>query len=457
MSTEETQEELNEEDIEESTRDADTPPEEVVEEEVVEEEIVDTPTYLRMLLEKARAASPQLCRLVASVKNEALVTMAEGLEEATDALLEENAKDLEAFDANNGQEAMADRLRLTPERIQEMADGLRQIAKLRDPVGQSSGMLERPNGMKVGRVRVPIGVIGIIYESRPNVTADAAALCLKSGNVCVLRGGSEAIHSNMAIARVLSEAAQKAGIPEGAISLVERTEREAVLELLKQDRFVDLIIPRGGESLMQLVTEHSTIPVIKHDKGVCHTYIDADADLKMAEAISVNAKVQRPSTCNAMETLLVHHNVARTFLPKLGKALTEANVEMRGCEKTRQYIPEAHVATEEDYGQEFLALTLAVKVVKDMDEAMNHIQTYGSRHTEVIVTKDYGRAMRFLQEVDAGAVMVNASSRLNDGYQFGLGAEIGISTTRIHARGPMGLEDLTCSKYVVYGSGQLRE
>ena len=457
MSTEETQEELNEEDIEESTRDADAPPEEVVEEEVVEEEIVDTPTYLRMLLEKARAASPQLCRLVASVKNEALVTMAEGLEEATDALLEENAKDLEAFDANNGQEAMADRLRLTPERIQEMADGLRQIAKLRDPVGQSSGMLERPNGMKVGRVRVPIGVIGIIYESRPNVTADAAALCLKSGNVCVLRGGSEAIHSNMAIARVLSEAAQKAGIPEGAISLVERTEREAVLELLKQDRFVDLIIPRGGESLMQLVTEHSTIPVIKHDKGVCHTYIDADADLKMAEAISVNAKTQRPSTCNAMETLLVHHNIARTFLPKLGKALTEANVEMRGCEKTRQYIPEAHVATEEDYGQEFLALTLAVKVVKDMDEAMNHIQTYGSRHTEVIVTKDYGRAMRFLQEVDAGAVMVNASSRLNDGYQFGLGAEIGISTTRIHARGPMGLEDLTCSKYVVYGSGQLRE
>ena len=457
MSTEETQEELNEEDIEESTRDADTPQEEVVEEEVVEEEIVDTPTYLRMLLEKARAASPQLCRLVASVKNEALVTMAEGLEEATDALLEENAKDLEAFDANNGQEAMADRLRLTPERIQEMADGLRQIAKLRDPVGQSSGMLERPNGMKVGRVRVPIGVIGIIYESRPNVTADAAALCLKSGNVCVLRGGSEAIHSNMAIARVLSEAAQKAGIPEGAISLVERTEREAVLELLKQDRFVDLIIPRGGESLMQLVTEHSTIPVIKHDKGVCHTYIDADADLKMAEAISVNAKVQRPSTCNAMETLLVHHNIARTFLPKLGKALTEANVDIRGCEKTRQYIPEAHVATEEDYGQEFLALTLAVKVVKDMDEAMDHIRTYGSRHTEVIVTKDYGRAMRFLQEVDAGAVMVNASSRLNDGYQFGLGAEIGISTTRIHARGPMGLEDLTCSKYVVYGSGQLRE
>lgn len=459
MSTEDTQEELKEESKVEEVGELEKPLEDVdaPQEDVVEEEIVDTPTYLRTLLERARDAAPQLSRLAASVKNEALLAMAEGLEEATDSLLEENEKDLDAFDTSNGREAMADRLRLTPERVRDMADGLRQIARLRDPVGQSSGMQERPNGMKVGRVRVPIGVIGIIYESRPNVTADAAALCLKSGNVCVLRGGSEAIHSNMAIARVLSEAGQKAGIPEGAISLVERTEREAVLELLKQDRFIDLIIPRGGESLMKLVTEYSTIPVIKHDKGVCHTYIDADADLAMAEAISVNAKVQRPSTCNAMETLLVHQGIARNFLPALGKALTEADVEIRGCDKTRQYLPEAQSATEEDYGREFLSLTLAVKVVKDMDEAMSHIQTYGSRHTEVIVTKDYGRAMRFLQEVDAGAVMVNASSRLNDGYQFGLGAEIGISTTRIHARGPMGLEDLTCSKYVVYGSGQLRE
>lgn len=454
MSTEETeiQEESKVVDPAGSTTDTETP-----QEEVVEEEIVDTPTYLRHLLEQARAAAPQLSRLAASAKNEALVAMAEGLEEATDTLLEENEKDLEAFDTSNGREAMADRLRLTPERVRDMADGLRQIARLRDPVGQSAGMQERPNGMKVGRIRVPIGVIGIIYESRPNVTADAAALCLKSGNVCVLRGGSEAIHSNMAIARVLSEAGEKAGIPDGAISLVERTEREAVLDLLKQDGFIDLIIPRGGESLMKLVTEHSTIPVIKHDKGVCHTYIDADADLAMAEAISVNAKVQRPSTCNAMETLLVHQGIAKKVLPKLGKALTEADVEIRGCDKTRQHIPEAQIATEDDYGREFLSLTLAVKVVKDMDEAMDHIRTYGSRHTEVIVTKDYSRAMRFLQEVDAGAVMVNASSRLNDGYEFGLGAEIGISTTRIHARGPMGLEDLTCSKYVVYGSGQLRE
>lgn len=454
MSTEETeiQEESKVEDPEESTTEPEAP-----QEEVVEEEIVDTPTYLHNLLEQARAAAPHLSRLAASAKNEALVAMAEGLEEATDALLEENEKDIEAFDTSNGREAMADRLRLTPERVRDMADGLRQIARLRDPVGQSAGMQERPNGMRVGRVRVPIGVIGIIYESRPNVTADAAALCLKSGNVCVLRGGSEAIHSNMAIARVLSEAGEKAGIPDGAISLVERTEREAVLELLKQDGFIDLIIPRGGESLMKLVTEHSTIPVIKHDKGVCHTYIDADADLAMAEAISVNAKVQRPSTCNAMETLLVHQGIAKKVLPKLGKALTEADVEIRGCDKTRQHLPEAQIATEDDYGHEFLSLTLAVKVVKDMDEAMDHIRTYGSRHTEVIVTKDYSRAMRFLQEVDAGAVMVNASSRLNDGYEFGLGAEIGISTTRIHARGPMGLEDLTCSKYVVYGSGQLRQ
>ncbi len=447
MSAEEIQEEMQEKMVEEPTEEPESP----------EEELIDTPTYLRNLLEQARAASTKLSSVTASVKNIALLAMAKGLEEATDALLEENAKDLDAFDPSNGREAMADRLQLTPERIHDVADGIRQIAKLRDPIGQSLGMWNRPNGMKVGRVRVPIGVIGIIYESRPNVTADAAALCLKSGNVCVLRGGSEAIHSNMGIARVLSEAAQKAGIPEGAISLVERTEREAVMELLKQDEFIDLIIPRGGESLMKTVTEHSTIPVIKHDKGVCHTYIDADADLKMAEAISVNAKVQRPSTCNAMETLLVHYNIARKFLPALGKALTKAKVEIRGCEQTRQYIPEAQIATEEDYGQEFLSLTLAVKIVKDIDDAMNHIHTYGSRHTEVIVTKDYGRAMRFLQEVDAGAVMVNASSRLNDGYQFGLGAEIGISTTRIHARGPMGPEDLTCSKYVVYGSGQVRE
>ncbi|MDA0738991.1 MAG: glutamate-5-semialdehyde dehydrogenase [Nitrospirae bacterium] len=422
-----------------------------------EEEIVDTPTYIDQLLKIAKSAAPRLASLTAAVKNEALLAMAEGLENASEELMEANEKDLEAFDSSDGREAMADRLRLTPERIEEMASGIREIAALRDPVGESLGMHVRPNGMKVGRVRVPIGVIGMIYESRPNVTADAAALCLKSGNVCVLRGGSEAIHSNTAIATILSEAAKKSGIPDGAISFVERPERDAVLELLKRDDCIDVIIPRGGEALMKTVSENTNIPVIKHDKGVCHIYVDGNADVDMAQKIALNAKVQRPSTCNAMETLLVHQQTARTLLPQLGKALVEAKVEVRGCEKTCGYIPEAIPATDEDYGQEFLSLTLAVKVVKDIDHAMEHIRKHGSQHTEVIVTNDYGRAVRFMREVDAGAVMVNASSRLNDGKEFGLGAEIGISTTRIHARGPMGLEDLTCSKYIVFGSGQIRE
>jgi glutamate-5-semialdehyde dehydrogenase len=300
-------------------------------------------------------------------------------------------------------------------------------------------------------------VIGIIYESRPNVTADSAALCLKSGNVCVLRGGSEAIHSNRAIAAILSEAAEKAGVPSGSITFVERADRELVPVLLKQDRYIDLIIPRGGESLMKLIAEHSTIPVVKHDAGVCHVYVDVSADPAMAEAICVNAKAQRPSTCNAMETLLIHQSIARTLLPKLASSLLSAKVEIRGCPKTCQLIPEAKPAAEQDYGTEFLDLVLAVKIVKNMDEAMEHIAQYGSRHTEAIVTSDYGRSMRFLKEVDAGAVLVNASTRLNDGYQFGLGAEIGISTSRIHARGPMGLEELTCFKFIVLGSGQIRE
>lgn len=422
-----------------------------------EQEEVDVKTYLEDLLKKARGATRPMGVLTTAVKNKALLAMADGLEENVETLVVANEKDLEAFDESGGREAMADRLKLTPERIGEMAAGVREVAKLRDPVGEASGMRERPNGMQVGRVRVPIGVIGIIYESRPNVTADAAALCLKSGNVCVLRGGSEAIHSNSAIAGILSEAAQKAGAPEGAISFVDRTEREAVLDLLQQDRYIDLIIPRGGESLMETVTKSSTIPVIKHDKGVCHIFVDGDADVEMALRICVNAKVQRPSTCNAMETLLVHQTIARNLLPELGRQLDEAKVEIRGCPKTVSLVPQAKPAAEEDYGQEFLSLILAVKVVKDIDQALEHIETYGSHHTEAIVTSDYTRAMRFLREVDASAVLINASTRLNDGYQFGLGAEIGISTSRIHARGPMGLEDLTCAKYVVYGSGQIRE
>jgi len=413
--------------------------------------------YVEELVKKARAASLRLATLPTLVKDQALLAMAEGLLAKSEDILSANERDLEAFGTRKEQEAMADRLRLTPERITEMADGIREIVKLSDPVGETIKLWTRPNGMKVGRVRVPIGVIGIIYESRPNVTADSAALCLKSGNACILRGGSEAIHSNTAIAVVLTEAAEKAGVPPGGISFVERTDREVVLALLKQDRDVDLIIPRGGESLMQTVTEQSTIPVIKHDKGICHIYVDADADPAMAERICLNAKVQRPATCNAMETLLVHQTIARTWLPELIRKLKQAKVDVRGCPKTCQLSSEVNPASPEDYGREFLALILAVKVVKSMEEAMEHIARYGSRHTEAIVTNDYARALRFLREVDASAVMVNASTRLNDGYQFGLGAEIGISTTRIHARGPMGLEELTCSKFVVFGSGQIRE
>ena len=420
-------------------------------------EVLSPEDYVATLLKKAKGAAGRLSTLSTAVKNQALQAMADGLEEHEADLLAENEKDLEQFDATPERKAMADRLRLTADRIREMAAGIRDIARLPDPLGEIPKMWTRPNGMQVGRMRAPIGVIGIIYEARPNVTADSAALCLKSGNVCILRGGSEALHSNVAIAKVLSEAAEKAGVPAGAITFVDRPEREVVQLLLKQDQFIDLIIPRGGDSLMNTIAEHATIPVLKHDKGVCHIYVDADADPKVAERICVNAKAQRPSTCNAMETLLVHHSIARTWLPLLVQQLIAANVEVRGCPKTCQLCPDVNPAAEDDFGREFLDLILAIKVVKHMDEALEHIATYGSRHTEAIVTKDYMRAMRFLREVDSGAVLVNASTRLNDGYQFGLGAEIGISTSRLHARGPMGLEELTCSKFVVLGSGQIRE
>jgi glutamate-5-semialdehyde dehydrogenase len=418
---------------------------------------IPIPEYVNELVTRARHAASRLATLSTTVKNRALLAMAEALEEQKDALLVANELDLEAFGTAPEKKAMADRLRLTADRIVEMAAGLREVAALPDPLGDVPKMWTRPNGMQVGRVRVPIGVIGIIYESRPNVTADSAALCLKSGNACVLRGGSEAIHSNTAIAAVLSEAAEKAGIPAGAISFVARPDRELVPLLLKQDRFIDLIIPRGGESLMRVVTEHATIPVIRHDAGVCHIYVDADADPAMAERVCFNAKVQRPSTCNAMETLLVHQGIARNWLAPFIDKLVAAKVEVRGCQKTCQLSSSAKPASDNDFGKEFLDLTLAVKVVKNVDEAMEHIAKYGSHHTEAIVTSDYPKAMRFLREVDASAVLVNASTRLNDGYQFGLGAEIGISTSRIHARGPMGLEELTCFKFIVLGSGQVRE
>ena len=416
--------------------------------------------YVAQKAAEAKKAARILANLSGEVKNTSLHQMAEALEGQETALLEENGKDLEVARKRGLSSSATDRLTLTPKRIREMAVGLREVAGLPDPVGEVVKMWRRPNGMQVGKVRVPIGVIGIVYESRPNVTADAAGLCLKSGNAVVLRGGSEAVHTNRAIARLLSSAGEKGGIPAGAISFIERTEREGVLAMVKLDGTIDLIIPRGGEGLIRTVAEHATVPILKHDKGVCHTFVDNDADLGLAEEICFNAKVQRPGTCNAMETLLVHRAVAGEFLPPALRRLQSAGVQIRGCPQTRTKapgVPDLSEASEEDWSTEYLGLILSVKVVEDMDEAMDHIARYGSGHTDAIVTRNYDRAMRFLREVDSSAVLVNASTRLSDGYQFGLGAEIGISTTRIHARGPMGLEELTCAKFIVLGSGQLRE
>jgi glutamate-5-semialdehyde dehydrogenase len=411
--------------------------------------------YVIAKVAQAKAAAQTLATLPTDVKNAALLTIADAIESQEAELLKANDLDIRA--AVGLSTAAIDRLTLTRKRIREMATGLREVAALPDPVGHVFGMVQRPNGMQVGRMRVPIGVIGIIYESRPNVTADAASLCLKSGNAVVLRGGSEALQSNAAIAKVISEAGGKAGIPTGAVTFIENPDRQITALLLKQDRYIDLIIPRGGEGLMEFVTRESRIPVIKHDKGVCHTYVDASANLEMADAVCFNAKVQRPGTCNAMETLLVHEAVAHKFLPPLIARYQEAGVEVRGCPRTAILAPNVTAAKETDWGTEFLDLILAVRVVKDMAQAMEHITHYGSQHSEAIITNDDSRALRFLREVDAAAVFVNVSTRLHDGYQFGLGAEIGISTTRIHARGAMGLEELTTSKFIVLGSGQLRE
>lgn len=405
----------------------------------------------------AKEASYGVARLDTAAKNRALVNMAEGLLVASDFLKKENRKDVEAATAKGLQKAMVERLTLSDKVIGSMAAGLKEVAALPDPVGEITGMQKRPNGLMVGRMRIPIGVIGIIYESRPNVTADAAGLCLKSGNAVILRGGSEAINSNNAIAKVLKEACAETGVPSGAIQVIPTTEREAVLEMLKLEEEIDLIIPRGGEGLIRFVVENSKIPVIKHYKGVCHVFVDASADLGMAERIAFNAKVQRPGVCNAMETLLVHKDAAVKFLPSMYEKYKAAGVEVRGCERTREILKDAVPATEEDWGSEYLDLILAVKVVDGMDEAIGHIARYGSLHTESIVTSDYGNAQRFLREVNSSTVLVNASTRFSDGFQLGLGAEIGISTTKIHAFGPMGLEELTTRKFIIYGEGQVRE
>lgn len=407
---------------------------------------------------KAKEASRLMGALSTSVKNQALLIMAEELLERADEIVEANKIDMAKGRERGLSSALLDRLLLTERRIDEMAEGLKAIAMLPDPVGEVISMWRRPNGLQVGKMRVPIGVIGIIYEARPNVTVDAVGLCLKTGNAVVLRGGSEAINSNKAITKIISEAAVKAGIPDGAIQLIETTDREAVNILLKLNEYLDILIPRGGAGLIQTVVKNATVPVIETGVGNCHVYVDNEADLEMAQKIVINAKTQRPGVCNAMETLLVHRDVAGNLLPGLlGTLKDEYGVEIRGCPGTKALVSWVKDATEDDYYTEFLDLILAVKVVGDMEEAMNHIYKYGTRHSEAIVTTNYNKARRFLQEVDAAAVYVNASTRFTDGFQFGFGAEIGISTQKLHARGPMGLPELTTIKYVIFGDGQIRK
>ncbi|MBI3000874.1 MAG: glutamate-5-semialdehyde dehydrogenase [Deltaproteobacteria bacterium] len=406
---------------------------------------------------RAKEASRRLAKLSSEEKNLALLRMAERLEGEREAILGENRKDLDLARAAGLSSALLDRIALNPARIQAMGKGLREIAALPDPVGEIVKMWRRPNGLQVGKMRIPLGVIAIIYEARPNVTADAAALCVKSGNAVILRGGSEAHFSNRAIGAILQRACAETRVPEQAVQVVESKDRAMVYELLQLEDTIDLVIPRGGEELIRAVAAHSRVPVIKHYKGVCHVYVDSEASLEMAERICMNAKVQRPSVCNAMETLLVHEAIAANFLPGMIAQLQAAGVEIRGCEKTRALVSGIKPASETDWSTEYLDLILSVRVVKDMDGAIDHIERYGSQHTESIVTSNYARAREFLDRVNSSTVLVNASTRFNDGGELGLGAEIGISTSKIHAFGPMGLEELTTTKFIVFGDGQIRE
>lgn len=405
---------------------------------------------------RAREAAGAVANLSTDSKNRALMAMADGIEARQDFLLAENARDIDTAGEKGVSKAVIDRLTLNPQRIAAMAAGIRDIVALPDPVREVTRKWQRPNGLEVGKMRIPLGVITIIYEARPNVAADAASLCMKSGNAVILKGGSEAKFSNRAVGEVLREACVHAGAPEDAVQVVASTDRAMIHELLKLEEYVDLVIPRGGEELIRFVAANSLVPVVKHYKGVCHVYVDSDADLDMAERISLNAKVQRPSVCNAMETLLVHEAVAPRFLPRVVDKLTESGVELRGCEKTRALVSGLSPASEADWHEEYLDLVLAVRVVAGMDEAIEHIRKYGSDHTETIVTADRGKAEDFVARVNSSAVLVNASTRFNDGGELGLGAEIGISTSKIHAFGPMGLEELTSTKFFVFGDGQVR-
>lgn len=416
-------------------------------------------TTFELVKAKAEAAHKAACALgvvSAAVKNKALLAMADALLAKTDFIIEANDRDMQAARENGMKESMQDRLRLTPERIEGMAEGLRQVAALPDPVGNVIGGQTLANGLKITKVRVPLGVIGIIYEARPNVTADAIGLCLKSGNAVVLKGGSEAMQSNMAVAGVLTEAAEAAGIPQGAIQFIDTADRAAVTALIKLNDFVDVVIPRGGAGLIKAVVQNATVPVIETGSGVCHTYVDAGADCAMARKIAFNAKVQRPSVCNAMETLLVHKDVAGKFLPQMLDEYFKAGVTVFGCQATQEFDERVQPATEEDWATEYGDLRLSVKIVESIDEALEHIAKYGTKHSECIVTEDYNAARKFQDCVDAAAVYVNASTRFTDGFEFGFGAEIGISTQKLHARGPMALPELTSYKFLINGSGQTR-
>ena len=405
---------------------------------------------------KAKAASREIMNISAKKTSEALLEIANSLIKNTDLILKENEKDLAAFVSKGGKKTMVDRLRLTKERIADMADGVRKVEMLTSPVGETFDMVVRPNGLKIGKKRVPLGVIGIIYEARPNVTVDAAALCIKTSNACILRGGSEALHSNSIICDIISEALSSVGYPKDAVLLVRDTDRAVATEMMKMNDYIDVLIPRGGAGLIKTVVNNATVPVIETGTGNCHIYIEETADLVMATEITVNAKTSRPSVCNAAETLLIDEKIAKEFLPEIAKALKGKDVEIRGCEKTLEILKDITPATEEDYETEYNDLIMAVKVVNGTDEAIKHINKYGTGHSEAIVTNDYAKSNEFLDSVDAAAVYVNASTRFTDGFEFGFGAEIGISTQKLHARGPMGLKELTTTKYIIYGSGQIR-
>jgi glutamate-5-semialdehyde dehydrogenase len=419
--------------------------------------VLDIDSYMTTLGQRARAAARVTARATTAQKNGALLAMAESIQRHRGQLELANRRDLAAGREKGLDAAMLDRLELTSGRIDGMIEGLRQVADLPDPVGEITDMRFRPSGIQVGKMRVPLGVVGIIYESRPNVTCEAASLCLKSGNAVILRGGSEAIHSNQAIASCIAEGLRAAGITEHAVQVVATTDREAVGRLITMPTYVDVIVPRGGKSLVERISKEARVPVIKHLDGNCHVYVDDRADLDKAFRVAVNAKTHRYGTCNTMESLLVAQGVAGAVLPRLAEAYRAAGVEMRGCEKTRALIDDAVPATEEDWGTEYLAPILSIRVVADLDEAMAHIARYSSAHTEAIITEDIGRAQRFLREVDSSSVMVNASTRFADGFEYGLGAEIGISTDKLHARGPVGLEGLTSQKYIVLGDGHIRQ